>query len=134
MEHDTDRYESPEIFHPQRFLDDKGQLKSDYRTTTFGFGRRICIGVPFVERTLWIVIATILWTFDIRKTTDPRTGLPFDYKTSDEAIDGRLTNAPFPFPVVFEPRDEPRVSVVRREWEDCEKDLNVLLPPLKASS
>lgn len=40
MEHDVSRYESPEVFRPQRFMDEKGQLKPEYRTATFGFGRR----------------------------------------------------------------------------------------------
>jgi len=131
MENDTKRYESPRVFRPQRFLDTKGQLKEGYRTTSFGFGRRLCIGVPFVERSLWIVIATLLWTFNIRKTLDPLTGLPFGYNSKDDAFDGRVTNAPFSFPAIFQPRDDNRVVVVRREWEDSEKDLNILLPPLK---
>jgi len=131
MERDAKRYPNPDVFHPRRFLDEKGQLKEDYRTTSFGFGRRLCVGIPFAERSLWISIASMLWTFNIRKAIDPLTGSPFNYSIEDDVFDGRVTNAPFAFPVNFEPRDENRVLVARKEWDDCEKDLNVLLPPLK---
>jgi len=131
MEHDPSRYDSPDVFRPQRFLDEMGELKSDYRTTSFGFGRRLCVGIPFAERSLWIAIATMLWTFNIRGAIDSGTGTPVEYKATDDAFDGRLTNGPLPFPAMFQPRDLNRVSVVQREWEELEKDLNVLLPPLK---
>ena len=90
----------------------------------------------------------ILWTFNIRKSEepDPKTGLPFKYDDSDLAFNGevcrksrrffvdmslivlQLTNAPFKFPAVFEPRSAHRAEVVRQEWAESEKDLNVLLP------
>jgi len=133
MEHDPIRYDSPDFFRPQRFLDDEGHLKGDYQTSTSGFGRRLCVGIPFAGRTLWIVVASILWTFNIHKAIDPRTNAPFDYQITDDALDGRITNGPFLFPAQFVPRDEKRLSVAQKEWEDCEKDLNILLPPLKSS-
>jgi len=133
IDHDPQRYEFPDEFHPERFLDEEGQLKVDYQTTAFGFGRRLCLGIPFAERILWIAIATMLWTFNIRKTTDPRTGKLFVYGVGDEAFDGNFVNAPIPFPVKFQPRSQRHVSVVRREWEDREKDLSALLPPLKST-
>ncbi|KAG6853248.1 hypothetical protein C0991_005752, partial [Blastosporella zonata] len=92
-----------------------------------------CPGVPFAERSLWSNIAALLWTFDIRRSElpDPKTGLPFKYDDSDAGFDGDLTNSPFKFPAVFEPRSPRRAEVARREWAECEKDLNVLLPAPK---
>ena len=43
----------------------------------------------------------------------------------------QFTNAPHAFPAVFEPRSIRRAEVVRREWEECEKDLIALLPAAK---
>ncbi len=40
IEHDPVIYADPDRFDPERFLDDKGQLRSDYETSAFGFGRR----------------------------------------------------------------------------------------------
>ena len=40
IEHDPTRYADPDSFNPERFLNDEGQLRSDYETSSFGFGRR----------------------------------------------------------------------------------------------
>ncbi|KAG6809720.1 hypothetical protein H0H92_014994 [Tricholoma furcatifolium] len=133
IEHDPSRYEDPDRFLPERFLDAKGGLKDGYETSAFGFGRRICPGLPFAERSVWISVANMLWAFNIRASDqlDPDTGLPFHYDDSDAAFCGDLTNIPFKFPAVFEPRSTHRVEIARREWAECEKDLNVLLPTPK---
>ncbi|KJA24942.1 hypothetical protein HYPSUDRAFT_53452 [Hypholoma sublateritium FD-334 SS-4] len=133
IEHDPTKYADPDSFDPERFLDDKGQLRSNYETSSFGFGRRICPGIPFAERTLWIEMAMLLWTFNIRKAEGPssETGLAFQYDDSDAGFTGNVTSAPRDFPAVFEPRSARHAEVVRREWEDCEKDLNILLPAAK---
>ncbi|KAF7372776.1 Steroid 17-alpha-hydroxylase/17,20 lyase [Mycena sanguinolenta] len=140
IEHNQERFKNHDMFQPERFLDNTNTLKSGYETT--------CPGIPFAERSLWINIAMMLWTFNIRKSDelDPKTGLPFKYDASDSAFSGeashkiasacssgadfvlQFSNAPFEFLAVFEPRSVHRAEVVRQEWEECEKDLNVLLP------
>ncbi|KAJ7628952.1 cytochrome P450 [Roridomyces roridus] len=132
IEHAQD-LENRDTFNPERFLDADGQLKAGYETAAFGFGRRACPGMPFAERSLWITIALILWSFNVRKSLkpDPKTGLPFSYSAQDEAFHGDLSNGPIEFPAIFEPRSEHHAEVVRQEWENCEKDLNVLLPQHK---
>ncbi|KAG6919123.1 hypothetical protein DXG01_008930 [Tephrocybe rancida] len=153
IEHDVARFERPNDFVPERFLDAEGKLKSDYETSVFGFGRRgqtsiawvpscpqkdfdlttVCPGVPFGERTLWISIVTMLWTFDIQgiDELDPNTGSPYVYDDSDAAFSGYVTSTPYKFPAIFRPRSLQREEVARREWDECEKDLNVLLPAPK---
>ncbi|KAJ6490092.1 cytochrome P450 [Mycena sanguinolenta] len=126
-----ERFKNPNLFQPERFLDDTNNLKVGYETSAFGFGRRVCPGIPFAERVLWINIAMLLWTFNIRRSDkpDPKTGLPFKYDDSDSAFSGeKFTNGPLEFPAVFEPRSVQRAEVARQEWAECEKDLNVLLP------
>ncbi|KAG6829138.1 hypothetical protein H0H87_012507 [Tephrocybe sp. NHM501043] len=133
IEHQQSRFQDHDRFMPERFLDAEGKLKADYDTSAFGFGRRMCPGVPFAERSLWIDIATMLWTFNIRadEKPDPKTGLPFQYDDSDAAFSGDFSSPPFKFPAIFEPRSPQRVEVARREWAECEKDLNILLPAAK---
>ncbi|KAF8477871.1 cytochrome P450 [Gautieria morchelliformis] len=133
IEHDQTRFNDHDRFNPERFLNGKGELNSDYETSAFGFGRRMCPGIPFAERTLWINIVMLLWTFNIRKSEEPdaKTGLPFKYDDSDTAFSGELSNAPFEFPALFEPRSKHRAELVKTEWAECEKDLNVLLPQAK---
>ncbi|KAH0583415.1 hypothetical protein H2248_009044 [Termitomyces sp. 'cryptogamus'] len=118
---------------PERFLDTEGKLKPNYQTSAFGFGRRVCPGIPFAERLLWANIAVMLWTFNIRASSDiePTTGLPFQYGDDDAAFRGPFSNSPLRFPAIFEPRSLQRVEVARREWAQCEKDLNILLPASK---
>ncbi|KAG6827120.1 hypothetical protein H0H92_013140 [Tricholoma furcatifolium] len=133
IEHDQSAFEDHDRFMPERFLDSDGKLKLDYSTSAFGFGRRICPGIPFAERSLWADIVTMLWTFNIRGSARPdtTTGLPLRYDDRDAAFHGGVANVPKRFPAVFEPRSAHRVEVARRDWAECEKDLNVLLPAPK---
>ncbi|KAG6849246.1 hypothetical protein H0H93_010060 [Arthromyces matolae] len=75
----------------------------------------------------------MLWTFNIlpEKTADSKTGKAFQYDDSDAAFDGSFSCPPFKFPAVFEPRSLQRAEIARREWVECEKDLNILLPAPK---
>ncbi|KAG5728140.1 Steroid 17-alpha-hydroxylase/17,20 lyase [Termitomyces sp. T112] len=133
IEHDQSRFQDHDRFMPERFLDTEGKLELNYETSAFGFGRRVCPGIPFAERSLWANIAIMLWTFNIRASKDiePTTGSPFQYCDNDAAFCGPFSNSPLKFPAIFEPRSLQRVEVARREWEHCEKDLNILLPASK---
>jgi hypothetical protein len=48
------------------------------------------------ECTLWIAIAMILRTFNVRKSDgpDPKTGQPFQYDDSDAAFSGEVRSNP----------------------------------------
>lgn len=86
--HDPATYAEPETFNPHRFLRrapagsaidfelDPDVL--DPSTVTFGFGRRACPGRWMVYDSMWIVIASVLATFDIAPTRneDGRSILP----------------------------------------------------------
>ncbi|KNZ72518.1 Steroid 17-alpha-hydroxylase/17,20 lyase [Termitomyces sp. J132] len=130
IEHDQSKFEYHDRFIPERFLDSEGNLKPNYETSAFGFA---CPGITFGERLLWINISIMLWTFNIRASNETirGTGLPFQYDDSDAAFNGDITNRPFEFPAVFEPRSPQQVEVARREWAECEKDLHVLMPIMR---
>ncbi|KAF7372925.1 Steroid 17-alpha-hydroxylase/17,20 lyase [Mycena sanguinolenta] len=125
IEHDQEIFEHHDLFQPDRFLDDTNNLKAGYET--------MCPGMPFAERSLWINIAMMLWTFNIGKSDepDPNTGLPSRYDDGDSAFHGEFASGPLKFPAVFKPRSTHRAEVARQEWAVCEKDLNVLLPQYK---
>ncbi|KAJ7614171.1 hypothetical protein FB45DRAFT_874306 [Roridomyces roridus] len=99
------------------------RLKDPTKRDGEGAEVQVCPGSPFAERTLWINIAMILWAFNIRKSDQP-----FEYGAGDEAFIGDITNGPLEFPAVFEARSARHAEVVWREWEECEKDLGVLMP------
>ncbi|KAF7372747.1 Steroid 17-alpha-hydroxylase/17,20 lyase [Mycena sanguinolenta] len=93
IEHKQERFQNHDMFQPERFLDDTNHLKAGYETSAFGY-ITACPGIPFAERALWINIAMILWTFNIRKSDEPdlTTGLPFQYDDSDLAFNGEARN------------------------------------------
>ena len=76
MNHDPTVFDAPETFRPERFLDATGVADVAPPDThgmghvTFGFGRRICVGLNFANQALFINFATILWAMDICKARD----------------------------------------------------------------
>ncbi|KAF7372781.1 Steroid 17-alpha-hydroxylase/17,20 lyase [Mycena sanguinolenta] len=90
IEHEQERFENHDLFQPERFLDDTNNLKAGYETTDIA----VCPGIPFAERSLWINIAMMLWTFNISGLEEPdsKTGLPFKYDDSDSAFSGEARN------------------------------------------
>ncbi|KZT57192.1 cytochrome P450 [Calocera cornea HHB12733] len=105
-------------FRPERFLDEKGQVRApipDYHDDilAYGHGRRICPGRDFANNTIYVEIAYLLWAFDIEKAKDANG---VDITPSDmEFADKGLTVHPKEFPCVFKPRQE---------------NLSELLPPI----
>ena len=66
--HDPVMYPEPDAFKPERFIDPDGGLRDDpVLTTVFGFGKRICPGRHLADATLFIVIASLLSVFDVKK-------------------------------------------------------------------
>jgi len=63
-------YPEPEIFRPERFIDENGQLNGDESALAFGFGKRVCAGRHMASDTLWMAIVSTLAVFDIRKAKD----------------------------------------------------------------
>ncbi|KAH8721676.1 cytochrome P450 [Ilyonectria robusta] len=72
---DPDRYPEPDLFKPSRYLN-KPLSAAEYINIndpnerdhfTYGAGRRVCPGVHLAEKSLFIVIARMLWGFNISK-------------------------------------------------------------------
>ncbi|KAG9088142.1 hypothetical protein FRC06_002218, partial [Ceratobasidium sp. 370] len=58
-------YKDPETFDPDRYLDPEVPFPP-----TFGFGRRLCPGMHYAEASLFILVASVLATFDITLAKD----------------------------------------------------------------
>ncbi|KAI0085090.1 cytochrome P450 [Irpex rosettiformis] len=72
MLHNPEEYPEPDKFNPDRFIKD-GMINPAIRdptTIAFGFGRRICPGRHFAKDTAFLVIASILHTFDVKPSID----------------------------------------------------------------
>lgn len=72
MTHDERIYKHPDRFEPERFLPaGAGGRGEPYPRGQFGFGRRICVGQHLAEASMWIVVASLLATYDIKRAVDP---------------------------------------------------------------
>ena len=66
--HDPVMYPEPDSFKPERFINPDGSLRDDpVVTSLFGFGKRICPGWHLADATIFIVVASLLSVFNIRK-------------------------------------------------------------------
>ncbi len=98
LDHDARIFAEPERFVPQRWLDN-GSLP----LAAWGFGKRICPGQHLATNSLLLVIARLLWAFDIR-WDDHQEKRPEDVGMTHEGLFSR----PEPFNAVFEVRSEER--------------------------
>lgn len=70
MDQDPLRFARPGMFDPQRHLQrDEGehlQLKPD-DTVAFGSGKRRCVGEAFASISVQVVVAHMIWLFDVQR-------------------------------------------------------------------
>ncbi|KAH7904937.1 cytochrome P450 [Hygrophoropsis aurantiaca] len=98
---DPELFPNPETFDPQRWLTKDGSFRSDIRTFTYGFGRRICPGQHVANRSIFINAALLLWSFRMAQNpAAPVNTMAFG--------DGIIAKA-LPFEVEFTPRTEEKV-------------------------
>ncbi|KAH0578687.1 hypothetical protein H2248_003815 [Termitomyces sp. 'cryptogamus'] len=102
MTHDESRYPDPDLFKPERFFDENGDLNTDNVIIAFGFGRRICPGRHMASSTVWLLISSILATFTIRKARDEH-GNEIDV---DGSYTSGLISHKIPHPCSITPRSE----------------------------
>ncbi|KAH9933430.1 cytochrome P450 monooxygenase [Fomitopsis serialis] len=72
MAHDANHYTDPDTFNPDRFIDPATGKHAglDPREYIFSFGRRACPGQRFSDDSLWLVTASIIATFNVKKALD----------------------------------------------------------------
>ncbi|KIJ14417.1 hypothetical protein PAXINDRAFT_135014 [Paxillus involutus ATCC 200175] len=91
-------FPDPERFDPQRWLDPNGELRTDIHFYAYGFGRRVCPGLHVANRSLYINLALLMWSFRILERPDA----PIDVNGFTAAV---VSRAP-PFEADFVPRME----------------------------
>ena len=113
---DAATFADPWTFRPERWIENP-QLPS----ANFGYGRRICPGHHLAHNSIHVVTARLLWGYDITPVVaDDQTLDPFD------VTDGLLSR-PSPFQACFSPRSARHRAVIEQEWQQCDKDIDVLL-------
>lgn len=123
----------PERFSPDRFLDHpmgSGHYAAGPASArdhwAFGAGRRICSGMHLAENSMFIVLAKLLWAFDILPPLDD-VGTPMQVDTSDAAFDpeGSTTMAKV-YKVRWRVRSDGIRKVVEREAAEARRNGYVL--------
>ncbi|KAG6848244.1 hypothetical protein H0H93_001985 [Arthromyces matolae] len=99
---DENVYQNAEAFEPSRFLPSPLGRNEPPLNGPFGFGRRICPGRHLADASIWIVIASVLATFDIKKAPGP------DGKeiTPEITLSSGITSQPSAFECRIRPRHE----------------------------
>jgi cytochrome P450 len=118
MRKDPSLFPFPSEFQPERWLPGKAQ------SGNFGYGRRVCPGRFIAKTSLAIVVARMLWGFNIRSKDGKRV------RVTEESFTTGFVSHPRHFDVVFEVR-EGRKGVIEREWLSSDKDLGVLLDRMR---
>ena len=85
--HDPVVYPEPDVFKPERFINPNGSLREDaVLASVFGIGKRICPGRHLADATLFIVIASLLSVFDIKKSNGIVDGGPDMYPFTGDLL------------------------------------------------
>ncbi|KAJ6573863.1 cytochrome P450 [Mycena vulgaris] len=122
MNRDPSIFPDFDEFRPERFLDATEKFENVPPDThgmghaTFGFGRRICVGLNFAHQVLFIQISMLLWAFDFEKPLDAN-GVPIT-PSKHEAIDAGVVVLPAAFKTNLVPRRSDVRSIVQRELEN----------------
>ncbi|KXT09753.1 hypothetical protein AC579_9324 [Pseudocercospora musae] len=125
IDHDAKVFSDPDDFIPERWLtpDEKHLLgPQELSHFAFGFGRRKCTGLNIARNTIWLILARIMWGFDVGNSVGE------DGKVDDMAMDGSGFNTrALPSKARFEVRGDWVEKIVKEEWEGTEKDVGSYL-------
>lgn len=115
----------PDDFIPDRwFEDDKRTLKA-LPPAVFGYGRRTCPGRFLARNFIWIVVAQLLWSYDIKAGLSEETGEPV--LIDPLACTYGLVMRALPFKASFNPRGSWVREVIARDGETYSKDHAAML-------
>ncbi|KAI0152833.1 cytochrome P450 [Xylariaceae sp. FL1272] len=121
---DPKRHPNPSAFDPMRYIDDNTTSleSSQQRDVTkrdnflFGVGRRICQGMHIADRSMFLAISRLLWSFRMETSLD-KDGKPI-VPDPTKLIQGMLVQ-PEPYPATIVARTQAHADTIRKEWADA---------------
>ncbi|KAF2186188.1 putative cytochrome P450 [Zopfia rhizophila CBS 207.26] len=116
---------NPRIFDPSRHSAEATALESNGINPnssarphfTFGAGRGVCPGFHVAERGLFMAISKMLWAFKFER-------IPGSEKIVQDAVTPGFIVRPVDYKCAITPRDEKRVEIIRREWQQAQESLD----------
>jgi len=103
-------YSEPDSFIPDRFIKPDGTLNDDDVSYGFGHGRRVCSGVYLAKSMVWVAIASVLATFNIKKAKD-ENGVEIDI--DPDAFEDGIATYPKPYKCSVSPRTSHAEYMIR---------------------
>lgn len=128
LHYEPEKYPDPMAFRPERYINHT-KFAGDYAAMsdpqardhfTFGAGRRVCPGTRLAESNLALMLANVLWAFDIQPPLNGEKGKA-TIDVSDDAFEPYPLRHAKPFKVRFVPRSEQRLEMVLREGKEAQK-------------
>ncbi|KAL7797456.1 cytochrome P450 [Trichoderma ceciliae] len=124
LSRDSERYDDPDSFRPERFLGDDLDAFASAKQANFlnrdhvnyGWGRRLCQGIHVAENSIYMQVSRILWAFDI--ATRPGEP-PLDLSEKD----GGFIKKPKPYRLLIKPRSDAAIQVILQSAEEQKTDL-----------
>jgi fumagillin biosynthesis cytochrome P450 monooxygenase len=114
--HDPTVYSRPDIFEPGRFLEPR--CEPDPAPHQFGYGRRACPGQYIASDTLFLTMARLLATFDIRKAVN-ENGRELEVAPQSRA---GIIDCPALFPYDIRPRSKEQIDLIIRSQKQVPEE------------
>lgn len=122
----------PDEFVPDRWLEqENGTTLKTLPAPAFGYGRRTCPGRYFARNLIWIVVAQLLWAFDI-KAGCADDGTRGTVRVDPIACTYGLVMRALPFKARFEPRGPWVREVIGRDGDTYGVDYDGVLDEIGA--
>ena len=76
VHNDPDLWKNPEIFHPERFLDEQGNFTRSNNMMAFSLGTRHCLGEQLAKMEVFIFLVGMVQKFEFHPDTAAGDQLP----------------------------------------------------------
>lgn len=90
--------------------------------SSFGFGQRQCLGMTLTQDELFISCGNLLWSFNMTKKIDPKTGAEIEAPL--DKSNTLLIIKPDPWQMAFHVRSEERKQKILDDWRIAEAKEN----------